>query len=66
MRKALPDAGNSRVWDALVLAAGRGADPLSSAFAVSHKCLLPVAGQSPSPRPACELLEAAAGKTAGP
>jgi GTP:adenosylcobinamide-phosphate guanylyltransferase len=47
MRKALPDAGNSRVWDALVLAAGRGpADPLSSAFAVSHKCLLPVAGQS--------------------
>jgi GTP:adenosylcobinamide-phosphate guanylyltransferase len=35
-----------RTWDALVLAAGRGPDdPLSKAFAVTHKCLLPVAGK---------------------
>ncbi|MDP9137564.1 MAG: NTP transferase domain-containing protein [Pseudomonadota bacterium] len=33
-------------WDALVLAAGRGADdPLARAQGVSHKCLLTVAGQ---------------------
>jgi GTP:adenosylcobinamide-phosphate guanylyltransferase len=33
-------------WDALILAAGRGpTDPLSRAYAVTHKCLLPIAGK---------------------
>ena len=33
------------IWDALVLAAGRGpGDPMARAFGVTHKCLLPVAG----------------------
>jgi GTP:adenosylcobinamide-phosphate guanylyltransferase len=33
-------------WDALILAAGRGpTDPLSRAYAVTHKCLLPIAGR---------------------
>jgi GTP:adenosylcobinamide-phosphate guanylyltransferase len=33
------------LWNAVVLAAARGGDPLSKAFGVSHKCLLPVAGE---------------------
>ena len=33
-------------WDALILAAGRGpADPMSRAYRVTHKCLLPIAGK---------------------
>ena len=36
---------SSRTYDALVLAAGRGAgDPMARASGASHKCLLPVAG----------------------
>lgn len=43
-RNQLPDV--SPHWDALILAAGRGpADPMSRAYAVTHKCLLPVAGK---------------------
>lgn len=34
-----------RAWTAIVLAAGRGPDdPLAKAFAVTHKCLIPVGG----------------------
>jgi GTP:adenosylcobinamide-phosphate guanylyltransferase len=42
----LSEKGIPRVWNTLVLAAGRGpGDPLAKAFAVSHKCLLPLAGK---------------------
>lgn len=46
MRRPLSEGRGSRSWDALVLAAGRGPDdPLTKTFAISHKCLLPVAGK---------------------
>jgi GTP:adenosylcobinamide-phosphate guanylyltransferase len=42
----LPSNSSPRSWDGLILAAGRGpADPMSQAYAVTHKCLLPVAGK---------------------
>jgi GTP:adenosylcobinamide-phosphate guanylyltransferase len=44
--KILSSSHVLRSWDALVLAAGRGPDdPLSRAFSVTHKCLLPLAGK---------------------
>ena len=34
------------VWSVLIMAAGRGpGDPMAKAFSVSHKCLVPIAGQ---------------------
>ena len=38
-------ADSRPVWHAVVLAASRLGDPLCRAFGVSHKCLLPVAGE---------------------
>jgi CTP:molybdopterin cytidylyltransferase MocA len=58
MRNPLPSSTVKPTWDALILAAGRGpADPVASAFGVTHKCLLAVAGKPMLQRVAAALLE---------
>jgi GTP:adenosylcobinamide-phosphate guanylyltransferase len=56
----LPSAETPRFWDSLVLAAGRSPDdPLSKAFSVTHKCLLPLAGKPMLQHVVCGLLATA-------